>query len=246
MKKNNLCIFCYAKGIIALILVLVTVLLSSCGGKVVERLSGKWIAIKTFASGVTLPASEVYKDGFTLEFVSGSKVDFTVNGEKDVAKWSIDGDEITIEAGSEEWKGTLIGDFIEFKNVSNMGVDITFGREGTDAMDPINTLSENEKKLVGTWVSESVVDVMGTETQVEGVEVQDVLKLTFHPDRVLNIVHKGQEVGDTKWVLIENWDAPEDIGNFKIMYEVQEDGKIKADVFTDDTFLYTVTCVQAE
>ena len=211
-----------------------------------ERLSGKWIANKTFANGDTLPASDVYKDGFTLEFVSGSKVDFTVNGEKDVAKWSIDGDEITIEAGSEEWKGTLIGDFIEFKNVSNMGVDITFGREGTDAMDPINTLSENEKKLVGTWVSESVVDVMGTETQVEGVEVQDVLKLTFHPDRVLNIVHKGQEVGDTKWVLIENWDAPEDIGNFKIMYEVQEDGKIKADVFTDDTFLYTVTCVQAE
>lgn len=246
MKKNNLCIYCYAKGILALIVVLMAVLLTSCGGKVDERLSGKWIAIKAQASGVTMPASEVYPEGFTLEFVSGDKVDFVVNGEKETAKWSLNGDEIKITAGDEEWNGTLNGDFIDFKNVSDMGVDISFGREGTDAMDPVHGLSENEKHLVGTWVSESVVDVMGTDMQVEGVATQDVLKMTFQLERILNVVHKGQNVGDTKWTLIDNWDAPDDIGNFKLMYEVQEDGKLKVDVFTDNNFLYTVTCVKAQ
>ncbi len=246
MKKSNLFRRVHTRIAVALILVSAIVLLAGCGGKVDERFAGKWKAIKTTASGVTMSPSEVFKEGFTLEFVSGNKVKIFVDGEEGTGKWSVDGDKVTINEGSEEWQGTIDGDFLEFKNASNTGVDIVFGREGTDAMDPMHSLSESEKKLVGTWNGESVVDVLGQPVQVEGVAAADVLKLTFQPDRVLNVVHKGENVGDTSWTLIDNWDAPDAIGDLSIMYEIQDDGKMNVDVSSGDEFLYTVTCVKTQ
>lgn len=49
---------------------------------------------------------------------------------------------------------TLDGDTLILDDLLGQGVNIIFGREGTDATNPENYLSEDELAVIGEWYSE--------------------------------------------------------------------------------------------
>lgn len=194
---------------VSMVLVIAMVLsmagLTACGGGKQGKKSpyeGKWVAILAEMIGVQVSVEESFGGKFEFVAKSGGKADVTIGKDKGKGKWSVDGDKFTLTIEGEKMEGTLGKDSIAFENMMGMGVKVIFAKDGTDAMDPSLYMGEEEKAMLGEWMSDSVEEVLGDgpQTTMEGVEnINDGLRLNFKKDHQVSVIYKGEEIGDFKW-----------------------------------------------
>lgn len=212
MKKN-----------ISLILIisLLAGLLTGCGGggRADEKYVGKWISVAGEAFGVTLTGEDM--EGYALELKKDGKATLIFNNESQSAKWTNDDTSITLKTGGTEIAGTLGEDLIIFDDMLGSGMKVTFAKEGTDATKPENYLPESEKKMLGTWQSHSVTDILGDPVdELNG----DELKMVFSADHTVQIILGGEDTFTTKWSLLgDSWGSVDD-ENIDISWDVTDEG----------------------
>lgn len=116
---------------------------------------------------------------------------------------------------------TLDGDTLTLDDVLGQGVNIIFGREGTDATNPENYLSEDELAVIGEWYSENVKELLDEEAQttLDGVDnINDAMRLNFAKDRTVQVIYKGAELGTYPWSALYGYYTIEMVMRHRRMY----------------------------
>lgn len=224
-------------GLISMALIMC--MLTACGskGRADEKYCGKWISVAGEALGVTLSGEDIA--GFGLELKSGGKAAMTVENKSQSVKWTNDDTSITVKAGSTEMVGTLGEDTIVFDNMLGMGMKITFAREGSDAAKRENNMPDADKKMLGTWQSHTVTDVLGE--PIDGIN-GDALKMIFSPDYTVHIYMAGEDCGTVKWSLLgDDWGSIDD-EDIDLSWDITDEG-ISVNYTTDDDY-YTFICTK--
>lgn len=213
-------------------------MLSACGGgNADEAYVGKWVSVAGEAMGLTLTGEDI--SGFALELKSGGKAVLTVEGDSDNVKWKNEGNVITISANGTDMTGTAENDTIVFDDMLDMGLKLTFAKEGTDAANPEKYLPEADKNMVGEWQSDDVTDVLGDPVDVYA---PDALKLEFSGDHTMSVTLDGETVSDLNWSLLgDDWGTVDD-ESINMNWDIGEDG-IDVNYTIDDKY-YVFHCVK--
>lgn len=194
------------KKLLSVLLTLVMVLsLAACGGgsggRADKAYVGEWISVAGTAFGFTMTGEEISGFGITLE--SGGKGKMTIDGDSAKVKWTNDDSNITIEIEGEKLVGAIGEDTLTFIDLLGTGMDLTFAKEGSDAANPENYLPENDKKMIGTWSSYQVTDVLGDDASAE--VAPDALTMTFKGDYTVDIEFNGETIEGEKWSMLDTW-----------------------------------------
>lgn len=203
-------------------LIVAMCMLSACGGKSNDKSDdkylGKWIPVTGEAYGVTLTGEDV--SGFGLELKEKGKAVLTVEGENEDVEWKRDGDAITITANGTDMNAVAENDTLVFDNMLDMGVKLTFAKEGSDSAKPENYLPEADKNMIGEWESDGVTDILG---DPDDTYAADALKLEFANDHTMNIYLDGESYLGKRWSLLDNWGSTYDEG-IDLTWDITEDG----------------------
>ena len=155
------------------------------------------------------------------------------------------GVQLPITIQGEEMVADVGENTFTFDDLMDMGLKVIFGKEGTDATNPENYLTEDELALIGDWHSETVEELLGDgpQTTMDGVDnINDALRLTFAKDYTVKVVYKGQEMGTFKWSLVYGLCNVES-ENPSVYVATNEDGSLNVDYSDDEDFL-TFKCVK--
>lgn len=215
---------------ITMILCLSITACSGSSGKVDEALVGKYVCVTGTMLGVTMSGDEV--SDFSLDLQSDGKATMEISGESHNLKWSSDDSTLTLKIDGEKITGELGEDTVTFKDFlkEQLGtsMDLTFAKEGTDAAKPENYLPEEEKALIGDWVSVSVTDVLGNDASEEVDPT--ALAATFDGEHSATISFMGEKIGSSKWSLF----AESVLFDDEFNDGVSLNGDYTDGVFTDD------------
>lgn len=191
------------KKLLSIILAGVMLLsLTACGGgRADDAYAGNWISVSGTAMGFTMTGEDIEGFGLTLE--TDGKGTMAIDGDEANIKWTNDDTNLTVTVEGEDLVATIGKDTLTFVNLMNTGMDLTFAKEGTDAAKPENFLPENEKKIIGSWTSYKVTDVLGDD--VSGEVAPDALKMTFKGDKTVDIEFNGESITGEKWSMLDTW-----------------------------------------
>lgn len=213
-------------------------MLSACGGENVDKAYvGKWVSVAGETMGVTLTGDDI--SGFALDLQDGGKAVLTVDGDSNNVKWKNEGNVVTITANGTDMTATVENNTMVFENMLDMGLDLTFAKEGTDAVKPENYLPEAEKNMIGMWLSNNVTDILGDPVDAYS---PDALKLEFSGDHTMNITLDGETVSDKSWSMLgDDWGSVDD-ESIDMNWDVNDDG-IDVNYTIDDEY-YVFHCVK--
>jgi len=191
------------KRILSIILTGIMIIsLASCGGgRADEAYVGNWVSVSGEAMGVTLTGEDI--SGFGIELKAGGKGTMTVEGDPANIKWTNDETTLTVTVEGENLIANISEDTLVFTDFMGLGMDLTFAKEGTAAANSENFLPENEKAILGTWVSNKVTDVL--EEDASGIMPADALKLTINGDRTADIELDGETYSAQKWSMMDTF-----------------------------------------
>lgn len=217
------------------ILSLMLCMLSACGGggNSDEKYVGKYVSVAGEAMGVTLTGEEI--SGFDIELKEDGKAVLTVDGDEQNFKWKNDGESIVISGGDNEMTGVVDGDTIVFDNMLDAGLKVTFAKEGTDAANPENYMSAEEKNMIGVWQSSNVTDILGD--PVEDV-AGDALKLEFNSDHTMGVYFDGGDCVTEKWSLVGDWGSIEGDDSY-INWDITDDGISVNYIIGDEYYVFS-------
>ncbi|MFQ7291218.1 MAG: hypothetical protein ACLRQ0_03095 [Monoglobales bacterium] len=221
----------------AIVLLCAVFMLSACGGsgKADAEYEGKYISVAGEAMGMTLTGEDI--NGFGLELKNGGKGTMTIYGDSGTIKWTNDDENITVNIDGTDIVGAIGQDTITFDNVLDMGLKLTFAKEGSEAAKPENHLPETDKKMLGIWQSNTVTDVLGD--PVEGLSGNE-LKMEFAADYTVKVTFKGNDLGSHKWSLLGDWGSL-DSDVLDISWDINDNG-INVNYSTDeDYFVFSCT-----
>ncbi len=167
MKRKN-------SIMVIVLLCLVSLLFTAgCGGSSEKSpYEGKWVAVAAQMMGMSIGVEDCLGGAFEFEAKSGGKASVSIGEETGSGKWSVEEKEFTLTIEGEDMVGVLGENTISFDNMLGMGAKIIFAKEGTDAMNPELYLTDEERAVLGEWMSESVEELLGDgpKTSMEGVE----------------------------------------------------------------------------
>ena len=130
------------KKIVAILLTIAMLLsLSACGGGEPDPNAGKYQGISAKALGMTMAMSEVYPGETWVELKSGGKGTVMLDGDDFPMKWTLDGEAITITIDGADSVGRL-ADGVITVDLMDMGVEMTFLKEGTEMPAPEVTYND--------------------------------------------------------------------------------------------------------
>lgn len=212
---------------------------AACGGggssvRADSDLFGKYIAVSGEMWGITLSGDEL--GGFSFDLQSGGKGTMEIDGDKSNINWENDDTSITVTVEKEKLVGTRGQDTIKFENMLDMGMDLTFAKEGTDAANPDNYLPENDKFMLGSWQSAEVTDIFGDPVDMD----PEAMVLEFTSDHRVNVVFNGDEVGTFDWSLLGDWGSLDNADDVNLSWDILEDS-IEVSYTPDDEY-YLFTC----
>ncbi len=96
---------------------------------------GVWQATEITMMGMTMAPEDIYSNGITLELKAGNDCVLTLDGQPFAGTWSVDGSNLTINQGFDEYSAKITNGKLMLVNTLNMGLDITFVKEGTSSDD---------------------------------------------------------------------------------------------------------------
>ena len=219
----------FFKTICAVGLMCAVSMLAACGGGNADsKYEGKWISVAGSALGVTLTGDEI--SGFGLDLQSGGKATMELDGETHKIRWSNEGETITLKVDGEDVVGKAGGDTIEFDDMLGMGMKLTFAKEGSEAAKPENNMAENDKKMLGSWQSVKVTDILGD--PVDNMK-DNSLAMEFGADHKAKVTLNGTDMGTYNWSMLGEWGSLDDDSvsiswdikgeNLEVNYSVDED-----------------------
>ena len=130
------------KKIVAILLTIAMLLsLSACGGGEPDPNAGKYQGISAKALGMTMAMSELYPGETWVELKSGGKGTVMLDGDDFPMKWTLDGEAITITIDGVDSVGRL-ADGVITVDLMDMGVEMTFLKEGTEMPAPEVTYND--------------------------------------------------------------------------------------------------------
>ena len=206
-------------------------------GKVNEALVGKYICVTGTMLGMTMSGDDM--SDFELELKEKGKATITISGESHNAKWSSEESTVTLKIDGVDAVGELGEDTITFKSfleeAVGVSMDLTFAKEGTDAAKPENYLPENEKALIGDWVSVSVANTLGADASEEVDPT--ALAITFDDDHLATVSFMGEKVGTSKWsMLTETVVFDDTLDNGVNLNGDYKDGELILNYSSDDNY----------
>ncbi len=226
--------------ILAFLLIFSMFVMTACGGgnsgktanepakeevEVENPFVGKWIAVAAQALGTTSDFSEISEEEYSFEIKDGGKAIMTMEGETVDGTWKADGNNVTLTFDDIDLPTVINGDVLRMDDFLGTGITAFYGREGTDAMNSANYLTEEESLIVGEWVATTVQEVLDDEpkTAMEGVDdIQNALRFNFKGDGNVNIIYKGNDLGDAPWSSVGHYITIES-DSLDIMAEIDED-----------------------
>lgn len=120
-----------------LLVAALTLLMSACGSKAQESpYAGKYVPVAGEMLGVVLVGEELEAGDMALTLESNGKGKASMDGATDSFKWSESDGKITIEISGETLVAEAGEDTLVFDNFMDMGIKMTFAKEGTDAANP--------------------------------------------------------------------------------------------------------------
>ena len=160
-------LFIIGGAVLAVILavVLICVLGGKSGGDAADDNSdlGLYTATKAEMLGIEMDITDMFENGVTIELKSDGKCIMNVDGAKSNGKWTLENGALHIKGGILDCDGTLANGVMTLENMLNMGVAITFEKEGgsmpakpgaagTDALPGDSGVeSELQRQWAGTW-----------------------------------------------------------------------------------------------
>lgn len=210
-------------GLWLAVMLFVSVVLAGCSGggsgvRADAELEGHYIAVVGEMMGIALVGDDL--SGFSFDLESGGKGKIAVDGESHGIKWQNDDSTVTITVDKTDIVGTRTTDAFTVENMLDMGMNLTFAKEGSEAAKPDAYLPEKDKFMLGDWQSDSVGDVLGN--PVEGM-ADDALQMTFTGDYQVKVTLSGEDKGTYKWSNLSSWGNVDD-ESFKLSWDIQEDG----------------------
>ncbi len=92
---------------------------------------GVYYASDITMMGMSFDPGELFEDGLSVELKSGNKCVLKMEGIEYNAEWTLDGTELTIKQNDDEFSGTLENNTIFMSNLMNLGLEITFVKDGS-------------------------------------------------------------------------------------------------------------------
>ncbi|MBQ7092151.1 MAG: zinc-ribbon domain-containing protein, partial [Clostridia bacterium] len=149
-------------GGIALAVILLIALVSSCGGgggaDADDPNLGVYNAVTAEMWGMEMPITDMFENGVSIELKEKGKCVMNIDGTTGKGKWTLEDGVFYAEAGGAELNGTLEKGVLYAENVLDMGVNLTFEKEGgyvepAAIEDPGVAIESSgiEKQWDGTW-----------------------------------------------------------------------------------------------
>lgn len=129
------------KTIVILLTIAMLLSLAACGGGEPDPNAGKYQGISAKALGMTMAMSEVYPGETWVELKSGGKGTVMLDGDDFPMKWTLDGEANTITIDGVDSVGRL-ADGVITVDLMDMGVEMTFLKEGTEMPAPEVTYND--------------------------------------------------------------------------------------------------------
>jgi hypothetical protein len=111
---------------------------TACGGKSSDGDSdaphlGMWNAVAASMMDMTLDISEVYDEGASLEMKDSGKFKLVLDGEKAYGKFTYEDGLLNLSGDGLDLSGTIENDILTLTNMLDMGLDLIFEKEGSNA-----------------------------------------------------------------------------------------------------------------
>ena len=217
------------KRILGGLLILMLIIPLSACARADAQYIGKYVGV----SGVT--EREKISGGnlsnYKIELYKGGKGKIEVFGREDEIKWKNDDKTITLTVLGRDAVGELGQDTFMFKNYLDMGIDLTLAREGSEAANIKNYMTDSEKYAIGTWRSYKVLDIEGKDASSK-VKADGML-ITFKEDHTASIIYGNESHPKNTWGIK---DASGYIsGSINTMWTAF-DNEIQVDYYVDDEY----------
>lgn len=126
-------------GAVLVFVLLIVLLIRGCTGAVKDAFDpnlGVYNATTAEMFGMEMDVTDVWEGGVSIELKAKDKCVFTIDGEQYNIKWTLDGSDIRIKGKGLDCEGTLNRGVLVLQDVMDMGVNLTFQKEGgyTDHM----------------------------------------------------------------------------------------------------------------
>ena len=92
--------------------------------------AGVYQAVHADMWGVQTDVSGIWEKGFSIELMDKGKCKLSVDGKTSNGKWTLDGERFTVSGGGFDSSGTLKDGVLTLENVMDMGLTLTFLRDG--------------------------------------------------------------------------------------------------------------------
>ncbi|MDD6013435.1 MAG: zinc-ribbon domain-containing protein [Clostridiales bacterium] len=120
-------------GAVLVFLLLIVLLIRGCTGAVKDAFDpnlGVYNATTAEMFGMEMDVTDVWEGGVSIELKAKDKCVFTIDGEQYNIKWTLDGSDIRIKGKGLDCEGTLNRGVLVLQDVMDMGVNLTFQKEG--------------------------------------------------------------------------------------------------------------------
>ena len=122
------------KSLLAVVLAAALLLsMTACGGgdeKSTDPNAGVYKAVTAEMWGMEMAIEDIWSGGFEIELKDKGKCQIRIDGEKANGKWELSGSSFHVEGGGVDCSGTLKDGVMTLENVLDMGVNLTFHKEG--------------------------------------------------------------------------------------------------------------------
>ncbi len=117
------------KQITFMLIVFSLFIFTSCSANISEN-ADMYTATSVEMLGVSMAPEDVSEGGITLLLDENGSAVLNMSGQSHNAKWEVSGTSFTLTQGADSFTGTMDGSTVKIINLLNLGLDITFVKDG--------------------------------------------------------------------------------------------------------------------
>lgn len=146
---------------------------TACGGKSSKSDDpnvGMWKAVAASMMDMTMDVSEVFDEGASLELKENEKFELIMDGERANGKWEYNDGVLTLTGDGLDLNGTIESDILTLTNMLDMGLDLMFEKEGSNAFASLPKASDDAGYYILEEATEDGEIVTGDELREMGYD----------------------------------------------------------------------------